>query len=131
MTSLALLTLLNAATTLSLTIDPELKCPSHASLAERFAKVGLQVKSQGAPALPADLLGAPAGFEVSVKPTPEGLLLTARRTSDAKVFERTVPPGKEDCPTVERLVVVLIHSWIHAKMPVLSPSALRDGGMKR
>lgn len=131
MTSLALLTLLNAATTLSLTIDPALQCPSHASLVERFAKVGLSVKPQGGTALPADLLVAPAGFEVSVKPTPQGLLLTARRASDAKVFERTVPPGKEDCPTVERLVVVLIHSWIHAKMPVLSPSALRDGGTKR
>lgn len=129
MTSLALLALLNAATNLSLTIDPELKCPSHASLAERFAKVGLHVKPLNAPVT--DVLVAPTGFEVSVKPTPEGLLLTARRTSDAKVFERTVPPGKEDCPTVERLVVVLIHSWIHAKMPVLSPSALRDGGMKR
>ena len=128
MPSLALLTLLHAATSVSLTLDPALKCPTQASLTDRFGRVGMNVKPENAPIT--DVLVAPPAFEVSMKPTAGGLLLTAKRTSDGKVFERTVQQGKEDCPTVERLVVVLIHSWINAKMPVLSPSA-PDGGMKR
>lgn len=132
MPSFALLVVLHASTTVSLTLDPALTCPKQASLAERFARVGLTVRSQ-APTV-ANVLQALPAFEVSVKPTPdgaEGLLLAAKRTSDGKVFERTLQPGKEDCPTVERLVVVLIHSWINAKMPVLSPAGGKDGGVKR
>lgn len=125
---LALVTLVSAASSVSLNLAAGLECPTQTSLAERLAKVGLSVKPQNASVT--ELLAAPPTFEVSLKPTPQGLLLTAKRTSDAKVFERTVPSGKEDCPTVERLVVVLIHSWIHAKMPVLSPGQ-RDGGSKR
>ena len=128
MPSLALLTLLNAATSLALSVDPALSCPAAPSLTDRLARVGLTVKAPSATV--SDIL-APAAFEVSVKPTPEGLLLSAKRTSDGKVFERTLEVGKEDCPTVERLVVVLIHSWIHAKMPVLSPSARADAGPRR
>ena len=128
MLSLALLSVLYA-TPVSLTLDPKLSCPSSASLSDRLARVGLTVRRDNAPVT--DLLQALPAFEVSVKPTSDGLLLTAKRTSDGKVFERTVQTGKEDCPTVERLVVVLIHSWINAKMPVLSPGAARDGGTKR
>ncbi len=129
MPSLALLVVLHASTTVSLVIDPALACPKQASLAERFARVGLTVRSE-APTV-ANVLQALPAFEVSVKPTAEGLLLAAKRTSDGKVFEREMQPGKEDCPTVERLVVVLIHSWITAKMPVLSPAGGKDGGVKR
>ena len=129
MASLAVLFLLHAATTVSLTLDPSLQCPKQASLAERFARVGLTVRSE-APTV-ANVLQALPAFEVSVKPTGEGLLLAAKRTSDGKVFERQLEPGKEDCPTVERLVVVLIHSWINAKMPVLSPAGGKDGGTRR
>lgn len=131
MPSLALLVVLHASTSVSLNIDAALQCPKSASLAERFARVGLTVRSE-APTV-ANVLQALPAFEVSVKPTSqgaEGLLLAAKRTSDGKVFERTLQPGKEDCPTVERLVVVLIHSWITAKMPVLSPAGGKDGGMK-
>jgi hypothetical protein len=125
----ALLTVTSAATTVTLALEPKLECLTQQSLSERLARVGLQVVPQNPPV--SDLLTLPA-FEVSVKTTPGGLQLTARRTFDGKVFERLVETGKEkeDCPTVERLVVVLIHSWITAKMPVLSPSAL-DGGAKR
>jgi hypothetical protein len=123
----ALLTVTSAATTVTLTLDPKVECPTQQSLAERLSRVGLQVLPQNPPV--SALLSAPA-FEVSVKPTSGGLQLTARRTFDAKVFERTVETGKEDCPTVERLVAVLIHSWITAKMPVLSPAAV-DAGSKR
>jgi hypothetical protein len=128
MLSFALLTVLHASTTVSLTLDPKLECPTPASLSDRFARVGLTVKPDNAPVT--DVLQAPPTFEVSVKPTGDGLLLKAKRTSDGKVFERQVQPGKEDCPTVERLVVVLIHSWINAKMPVLSPAAQRDAGTR-
>jgi hypothetical protein len=125
----ALLTLLAAAPVISLKLDGELKCPTHASLSDRLARVGLSVKPPNAPAT--DVIVAPPAFEVSMKPTPVGLSLTARRASDGKVFERNVEAGREDCPTVERLVVVLIHSWIHAKMPVLSPTSTRDAGQRR
>jgi hypothetical protein len=124
-------TLLAASATVSLSLDATLKCPTQTSLTERMARVGLSVLNPDPKTPPVvELLSAPT-FEVSVKPTAGGLLLTARRTSDGKVFERTVQPGAEDCPTVERLLVVLIHSWITAKMPVLSPNALADGGTKR
>ncbi|MBL8954397.1 MAG: hypothetical protein JNK82_26705 [Myxococcaceae bacterium] len=129
MPSLAVLFVFHAATTVSLTLDPGLSCPKQASLAERFARVGLTVRSE-APTV-ANVLQALPAFEVSVKPTAEGLLLAAKRTSDGKVFERPLQQGKEDCPTLERLVVVLIHSWINAKMPVLSPAGGKDGGTRR
>ncbi|MBK7857372.1 MAG: hypothetical protein IPJ65_01860 [Archangiaceae bacterium] len=127
---LLLSTLLAASATVSLTVDVTLKCPAPASLTERMARVGLSVLPPS-PQTPqvTELLARPS-FEVSIKPTAGGLLLTTRRTSDGKVFERTVETGREDCPTVERLVVVLIHSWITSKMPVLSPHGL-DGGSRR
>lgn len=130
MLPVVLLSVLQASATVSLTLDPALKCPTQASLSERMGRVGLDVLTPNpqAPAV-AELLARPS-YEVSIKPTPEGLLLSTRRTSDGKVFERTMQPAKEDCPTVERLVVVLIHSWITSKMPVLSPGGL-DGGSKR
>jgi hypothetical protein len=133
-------TLLAASATVSLSLEPSLRCPNQSSLTERMARVGLSVLSSDPKAFaPAsgggrpgvvELLSAPT-FEVSIKPTAGGLLLTTRRTSDGKVFERAVDLRGEDCPTVERLLVVLIHSWITAKMPVLSPNAVADGGAKR
>jgi hypothetical protein len=130
MLAMALISFLGAKATVSLALDASLKCPTLSSLSDRMGRVGLEVlvSNPQAPAVAA-LLAAPS-FEVSIKPTAEGLLLTTRRTSDGKVFERPVQTGKEDCPTIERLVVVLIHSWITAKLPVLSPAAL-DGGAKR
>jgi hypothetical protein len=122
----ALFSVLGASPMVSLSLDPSLTCPAQRSLTDRLGRVGLSVF---VPNLRVPLLTAPS-FEVSVKPTAEGLLLTTRRTSDGKVFERPVQTGKEDCPTVERLLVVLIHSWITAKLPVLSPSAV-DAGVRR
>ena len=130
MLPVVLVTLLAASATVSLSLDPALKCPTLTSLTERMARVGLSVLPPNPPTPQVTELLSRPSFEVSVKPTAGGLLLTTKRTSDGKVFERTVETGKEDCPTVERLVVVLIHSWITSKMPVLSPTAL-DGGAKR
>jgi hypothetical protein len=122
------LLVLQAATTVSLNLDPALSCPAMGTLADRFQRVGLSLVPLNPPI---DQRLSPPAFEVSIKPTgPAALLVTARRAKDGKVFERTLEPGREDCPTVERLVVVLIHSWINTKMPVLSPRRA-DAGTKR
>jgi len=122
------LLVLQAATTVSLSLDPALACPALGTLTDRFQRVGLSIVPLNPPL---DQRLSPPAFEVSIKPTgAEALQVSARRAKDGKVFERTLEPGKEDCPTVERLVVVLIHSWINTKMPVLSPVAA-DAGTKR
>lgn len=121
----ALLTVLGA-TTVSLTVDAGLRCPAPASLTERLARVGLNVLAPKAPVT--ERLAA--AFEVSVKPTPDGLQVEARRAADGRLFQRAVQPGQEDCPTVERLVAVLIHSWISTRMPVVGPQGAQDGGKR-
>ncbi len=104
--------------TVSLELPPTLTCPSATSLAERLGRVGLTVVSSR------------AELQVSLSASPEGLTLTARRAKDGKTFERMLKAG-DDCNTLERLVTVLIHSWVLLRLPPLAPKFDRpvlDGG---
>ena len=114
------LTFLALGATVSLELPEALTCPSATSLAERLGRVGLTVVNAN----------SRAELQVSLTASPEGLTLTAKRSADGKVFQRMLKAG-DDCNTLERLVTVLIHSWVRLRLPPLAPKFDRpvlDGG---
>ncbi len=105
--TLALLT--GGPSTVSLKLPEALACPRAGALADRLGRVGLVVVKSG------------AALEVELVETPDGLELKATRTLDSEKFDRVMSAKGEACDTLERLVVVLIHSWARSRLPLLAP----------
>jgi hypothetical protein len=110
-----------STTNVSLTLAAGLKCPTRASLMFRLERVGLHVSRTD------------AAFEVKLVGDGDSVHVTARRLADGQAYDRSIPSTNEECGTVERLVVALIHSWVQVRVPAVYPPSLPrdlppDGG---